>query len=242
MKLQLILAGVCAIGTTLYGAVESRTANITGARGDRGKCTIEVEVDGAADVEIAGDRATIRTLQGQRANFRRFQCSDPLPRNPEDFRFTGVDGRGRQTLVADPRNNRGVAVVRIEDRQGGREGYTFDIEWRGNYPGGGYGQQGQRPGGYDRDRPPYGGGPGGGTAGAGQAVNVCTEEVRRRLRTDGFDDVRFFETRIDNGPGRNDVVLGRASARRGRRVDEFNFDCRVNLANGRVRDVNVNRR
>ena len=30
------------------------------------------------------------------------------------------------------RGGRGVAVVRIEDQKGGREGYTFDLEWRGN--------------------------------------------------------------------------------------------------------------
>ena len=58
-------------------------------------------------------------------------CTGPLPRNVADFRFSGVDGRGRQTLVSDPRNNRGVAVIRIEDPQGGREGYTFDITWSG---------------------------------------------------------------------------------------------------------------
>ena len=53
-----------------------------------------------------------------------------MPRNFADFRFQGVDGRGRQALLHDPRTNNGVAVVRIEDPQGGREGYTFDVEWR----------------------------------------------------------------------------------------------------------------
>lgn len=231
MRLQLILVGVCAIGT-LYGAIDSRTATMMGSRGDQGKCTIEVEVDGAADVEISGNRGVIRTLEGQPAVWRRFQCSDPLPRNPGDFRFTGVDGRGRQTLMADPRNNRGVAVIRIEDRKGGREGYTFDIEWRGNYAGGSSG------GGFNR--PAYGGG--GNSGGSGQAINYCQDEVSRRIRSQGYDDVRFLDTRIDNGRGRNDVVFGSATGRRGRRTDDFSFDCRVNLANGRVRDVNVSRR
>jgi hypothetical protein len=106
-------------------------ATITGGGGDNGKCTIEVEVDGTADVEVSGDRGRIVTLSGQPADWRRLQCSAPLPRNPSDFRFQGIDGRGRAQLIREPGQNRGVAVVRIEDSKGGREGYTFDLEWRG---------------------------------------------------------------------------------------------------------------
>ena len=53
---------------------------------------------------------------------------------PRGFRFAGVDGRGRQELVRDPRNG-GAAVVRIEDSQGGSEGYTFDLFWGGDDTG-----------------------------------------------------------------------------------------------------------
>ena len=38
--------------------------------------------------------------------------------------------RGAQRLVRDP-NRGGPAVVLIEDYKRGREGYTFDIMWRG---------------------------------------------------------------------------------------------------------------
>jgi hypothetical protein len=107
-------------------------ATITGSRGDNGKCTIEVEVDGTAEVEISGQNGRIRTLAGQPSTWRRMECSDPLPRNPSDFRFRGIDGRGDVNLIRDPRQNRGVAVVRINDPDGGREGYTFDLEWSGN--------------------------------------------------------------------------------------------------------------
>src|SRR5712675_282266 len=98
------------------GAVESRRADIRGGGGD-GKCTIEIEVDDVAEVEISGDTARLRTLSGRPANWRRFVCNQPMPRNPADFRFSGVDGRGRQNLVRDPRNG-GLAVVRVEDPQG----------------------------------------------------------------------------------------------------------------------------
>lgn len=103
---------------------------MTGSRGDNGKCTIEVVVDDVAEVEISGDMGRLRTLSGQPAEWRRLECSDPLPQRPAEFRFIGVDGRGRVELVRDPRDNRGRAVVRIEDTKGGREGYTFDLEWR----------------------------------------------------------------------------------------------------------------
>jgi hypothetical protein len=90
-----------------------------------------VNVDQVAIVEISGDQGRLITEQGQPSEWRRMVCTSPLPRNMADFRFSGVDGRGRQQLVSDPRNNRGVAVVRIEDPKSGREGYTFDIEWSG---------------------------------------------------------------------------------------------------------------
>jgi hypothetical protein len=53
-----------------------------------------------------------------------------MPARPYDFQFRGIDGRGTQRLVRDP-NNGGSAVVLIEDNRRGREGYTFDIMWRG---------------------------------------------------------------------------------------------------------------
>lgn len=105
-------------------------ASITGGGGN-GKCTIEVEVDDVAMVEISGDQGRLITVSGSPAEWRRMRCNQPMPANPNDFRFTGIDGRGRVSLVRDPRQNRGVAVIRIEDNRSGREGYTFDMEWRG---------------------------------------------------------------------------------------------------------------
>ena len=126
--------------------VDTFRAQIRGGGGDHGKCTIEVEVDGVAEIEINGDQGRMRTLSGTPAVWRRMQCNQPLPQNPLDFHFSGVDGRGRQTLLRDPASNRGTAVVRIEDPDGGREGYTFDIEWRGA------GASGYRGDGPDRGR------------------------------------------------------------------------------------------
>ncbi len=120
------------------GNAATRQADIRGGGGESGKCTIEVEVDGSAQVEIRGATAQLRTLSGQPATWRRFVCNQPPPERPLEFRFRGIDGRGRQTLMQDPRD-RGVAIILIEDPKGGREGYTFDIEWRGVDPGGSWG-------------------------------------------------------------------------------------------------------
>ncbi len=113
-------------------AIERR-ASIRGGGGEEGKCTIEVDVDDVAEVEVFGDLGLLRTLSGQQSTWRRMECNRPMPRAMDWFEFKGIDGRGRQTLIRDPRNNGGRAVVRIEDPKGGREGYTFDLIWRGGY-------------------------------------------------------------------------------------------------------------
>ena len=82
-----------------------------------------------------------------------------MPPNPANFHFAGVDGRGRQQLIRDPRDG-GVAVVRIEDPKSGSEGYTFDLTWEGSgYLGAPDPYQGRRDdrtypddGGYRNDR------------------------------------------------------------------------------------------
>jgi hypothetical protein len=129
--LGIALAGGIFLAVPMFAQqVATFRAQIRGG-GDHGKCTIEVDVDGVAEIEIQGDQGRMRTLSGNPSGWRRMECNQPLPQNPQGFRFSGVDGRGRQTLLHDPSSNRGIAVVRIEDPQGGREGYTFDIEWGG---------------------------------------------------------------------------------------------------------------
>ena len=128
----ILLTCVCAFGQP-GSRSQGRRADIRGG-GDHGKCTIEVVVDGAAEVAIRGDSAELRTLSGQDATWRRFVCNQPMPLNPAEFRFSGIDGRGRQALIQQPQRG-DPAVIRIEDRQGGREGYTFDVEWNGDAGG-----------------------------------------------------------------------------------------------------------
>jgi hypothetical protein len=136
MQTKGILAAGTAFGLLLFAPVPSHAqensihANIRGGGGD-GKCTFEVEVDEVAEIEIRGDQGYLRTISGSPARWRRLDCNQALPSAPNNFRFQGIDGRGRQDLVRDPNQNRGVAVIRIEDPNRGREGYTGDIMWRG---------------------------------------------------------------------------------------------------------------
>jgi opacity protein-like surface antigen len=250
-----------AIGTfvAVAGAAQAqqglqRRANLVGGGGpDQGKCTVEVMVDGTAQVEIRGDNATLRDLNGQTPQWRRFECTSPMPANPSNFRFAGVDGRGTQTLVKDPRNGGGSAIVQINDPQGGAEGYTFDVFW-GNGPGPGpqdrrddrsFRDQGgppPPPHAYDRGRDQYSRGPREGNRfSADEAVRVCQDSVQNqaydRFRT---RNIQFRGVAMDDNPGRNDYVMGDLLVpRRFGRADTYHFSCSVNFGNGQVRTVHI---
>jgi len=54
-----------------------------------------------AEVEIRGDQGTLRTLSGNTSAWRRLECNEPVPQNPRNFRFSGVDGRGVAIFARD---------------------------------------------------------------------------------------------------------------------------------------------
>ena len=210
----------------------SRRATITGGGGN-GRCTIEVSVDHAAEVEISGDRGLLTTIAGQPADWRRFQCNAPLPRNPADFRFVKTGGRGTARLLQDPRNTEGRAVVEINDPQGGRGGYTFDLQWGGS--GGGGWTPGPSP-------PPPGHWPSPGGFPIARAVRACQESVTDRLNGDGYSYITFGRTIPDRNSGRHVWVSGTANANREFGNRRFSFSCSVDLSWGTVRFVDVRRR
>lgn len=229
----MIAAILVALIPTAHATSVSRRATITGGGGGgAGKCTLEVNVDGAAEIEVFGDNGQLRTVSGQDAFWRRFQCNAPLPRNPVDFRFVGVDGRGSVKLLRDPRGNGGRAVVRIDDPKGGREGYTFDLEWRAS----------GRPGWSDGPPPPpYGWGPGPGGFPAAKAIQACQSAVTTRLNQSGYPQVSFGTTVPDNNPGRHDWVTGSVTGTRRFGSTLFTFSCSVDFSSGWVRSVDVRR-
>ena len=239
----MILAVFTALATLLSAQTFQQRARITGTgNNDRGKCTVEVVVDGTAEVEIRGDTGILRNLAGQPPQWRRFECSAPLPANPVNLRFQGVDGRGKQELVRDPRNG-GAAVVRIADQPGGAEGYTFDLMW-----GGGGGYESGRPGvgGYDNARRfedrfdnrerggPYG------RLSADDTLRMCEEAVRQEaIRRFNTPNIVFRRANISDNPGPRDWIAGIFDVRRRGGDEAYRFSCAVNFDTGRVRSMRI---
>jgi hypothetical protein len=98
-----IFFGIMAVAAIASAQTFPRRAVVVGGGNPNGgQCTVEVVIDGAAEVELRGGNAILRNLSGQAPQWRRFECTSIMPPNPTDFRFSGVDGRGRQQLVHRP--------------------------------------------------------------------------------------------------------------------------------------------
>lgn len=208
-------------------AADSRQATITG-RGGNGRCTVEVNVDGVAELDIFGDTGTLTTISGQPATWRRIECNTPLPRNPVDFRFLGTGGRGQATLVRQPAGNRGTATIRISDPQRGRGIYTFELAWR---EGGGWPPA--------APAPLPGRGPWQGGSPIQTAVRSCQDSVTNRLNHDGCRSVTFEHTTPDSRPGGYDRITGSVTGRRVMETSWFGFTCSADFRSGTIRSVDV---
>jgi hypothetical protein len=223
------------IGATLLLAWESlapadiRQAVITGAGGN-GMCTVEVTVDGSAEVDISADRGSLTTLSGRRAAWRRFECNTALPRDPADLRFVLVAGRGQAVLAREPRNNRGTATIRISDPKGGPASYVFNLLWRESrwpppdpapLPGRGSWQNG---------------------SGLQTAIRTCHDAVTGRLSRDGYRWVNIESSVPHLRPAGYDWIEGSVSGRRGSEAARFAFSCTANFRSGSVIAVDVRRR
>jgi hypothetical protein len=231
-------------------------AKITGGGGSGGKCTGEVDIDDAVEIQIFGDTARMQTLGGQPATWKRLECTSVMPGTPTGFRFSGVDGRGRQSLVRDPNDGLGVAVIRIEDSQRGRQGYTFDITWSGGTGA----PSSANNGGFNNTTQAASANNGGfgntaGTGGFGQtaqataqpadiadfayAVHGCQEAIVSRAAQNGFGSVVVWAANLQDNAGNNDVISGNATAipSRGGNQVRIQYQCTVDAATGRVVDL-----
>ncbi len=208
---------------SLHAAPDSRQATLTGGGGRDGRCSVEVTVDGAAEVSMFADRAELTTLSGQPAVWRRFECTSPMPRAAGDYRLGRANGRGSIRLLEDLGHNRGRMVVRIEDPQGGRGHYIFDVHW---YGGGGPGWMPGPP------LPPQG-------PPMGRAIQACQDSVTTQLNRNGYPYVSFISTAPENNPGRQVWLTGSVTGSRRFGSAVFSFSCSVDVSSGRVRSVDV---
>ena len=229
----LITAAAFAVIATATLSAQSfqRRATFTGGGGaDWGRCTVDVIVDGAADVEIRGDTALLRNVSGQSPQWRGFECTSVMPPNPARIRFN-AQGRGRQEMLRDPSNG-GVALVRIEDPEGGPGEYRFEITWNAGsgYQSGQYRNRWNDNGYYQNNR-----------ISPDQAVRVCENTIQQQA-SDRFynSNIVFRRTSIDETPGRQDRVNGTFEIRRGfGRSETHNFTCSVDFDNGLVRSARI---
>jgi hypothetical protein len=209
----------------IHADTVSRRAAITGGGGP-GRCTIEVNVDHEAQIEIFGDTANLRTLAGQPAFWRRFECNAPLPGRPHDFHLARINGRGHVRVLKDPSSNRGTAVVHILDPKAGRGVYSLDVAWRANT------------GGWV---PPQGPGPGPVPNVPRFAIERCQNAVGQWLNRDGYRVVSFGRVVPDRGPGPHGWISGIVNGKRGIENRRFSFSCAVDLRAGEVKYVDVRR-
>jgi hypothetical protein len=238
-----------AMALTLSAQTFQRRANMVGGgTRDQGRCSLEVTVDAVAQVEIRGDNATLRNLQGQPPQWRRFECTAPLPPNPINLQLSPQAGRGREFMVSEPRNGNG-AVIQIEDPQDGPGVYAFDLYWgeRGG-PATGFNERrdDRRDDRSFRNDQPFEG-PGVPDRGPGrrftenEAVQVCQDSIRdQAIRRFGTQNIDLRRTSLDDNPGRRDWVNGELVVRgRFGRQYFYRFACSVDFDRGQVRSARI---
>ena len=209
-------------------------------RGDvplgKGQCDIRLRIDGEAEVRLRGDRVHIRTIAGRDGRDDGSECNEPLPaRFVEGFNFEVRDGRGEIRILSEPdRVTNFSAVVRIRDGDGGEGRYHFRVSWQmdGGAPGIG---PGGRPGNRPDDGPGYGR-----PWTQGQALNLCSDAVRERIRREyRYSNVEIQNPRADERPSRRDWIIGDARGRNGFSLELFVFSCQIDYDAGRLRTVDV---
>ncbi|MBM3774452.1 MAG: hypothetical protein FJW37_04735 [Acidobacteria bacterium] len=192
-----------------------------------GECKRRVRVDDQVEVMMFDDQVRLRTVSGRPAYDLGSECTGPLPRRGIlSFEFRKTDGPGEARLLRQPDERDGRLSIYVRDDKGGDHKYTLEFRWTAES------RQGEW---RDREDDRFSGRPD-----AHERVEACLDEVRARIREDGYRDPDITETSIgDRGP--RDRVYGEATARRGRSRDHFQWECSVNPS-GRVRQVEVWRR
>jgi hypothetical protein len=132
MKIRngIVMCALLGLGVPAAAQEFDRHAEIRGGDREHGRCSVVVAVDGAAEIQIRKAEARLIDLKGAPAIWRHFECSAEMPRDPREFSFRMVAGRGHAQLIAPPREG-SPAIIRVEDPQNGVGEYRFEIYWRG---------------------------------------------------------------------------------------------------------------
>ncbi len=135
-----LIAAMCGVvhAQSRFIDVQPRRTRDYDERRDNGYCVVRLRVDDEVVVHIRSNRLGFETVRGRDAHDEGSECSQPMPSSSAlaNFRFKGVDGRGRVELAEAPDSgNRYTALVRIQDTKGGDEGYTFRVQWENRNPG-----------------------------------------------------------------------------------------------------------
>jgi hypothetical protein len=197
-----------------------RATVITASDPAEGRCTVSVVVPGAADVELRGDNAVLRTVAGPPPEWQRFECTSPLPYSSTSLQLRAIEGNGKLTMTRDSSAGN-VAVVRITNPDPSDSLYTFDVVWR---PERSYTSN-------TADR----------LVMEDESIQSCQNAFEDRIVSDGFSGVQFGAVSKDDHY-RTDWVSGTATASRGYGSNIFSFSCRVDPTNGRVSRLDVTRR
>lgn len=87
-------------------------------------------VDGEIEIEIRGNSVRERHINGQAPFNVRTSSGFSLPRRDVSVRVNKLQGRGRVEVVEQPSARNGyVAVIRVNDSQGGADDYELEISW-----------------------------------------------------------------------------------------------------------------
>jgi len=187
-----------------------------------GRCTVSVLVDGAADIEIRGDDATMRNVTGYPPRWQSFACTGPMPVAAADLSLRAIEGNGQITLSRDSYRP-GLAIVRVTNLEGGDRLFTFELSWSPSRP------------------PAYSTGEAERSAVDDDAMQSCRTAVENRIRNNGYRYVRFGSIAMDDRAV-SDRVTGTASASDTYRTAVFDFNCRVSTIDGQVRSLDVTSR
>lgn len=103
----------------------------------------EGEVDGRVEISIRGANLDTRTISGPQPGGLKFRVYDPLPARSAQVRLQVQQGRGTVRIAQQPGvSNDFTVVVSVDDPQGGRAMYAFQLFWDLDN-GGGFGGQPQ---------------------------------------------------------------------------------------------------